>query len=290
MKVGLIQLDGKRPNLALLKLATWHKNKGDDITILDLSGYKFDVTYASKIFAGGSGYNIKAKLPDGIEEVVPDYNAFNLDYSIVHTTRGCFRSCDFCIVKEKEGELTEIDNWKEKITKSKVILLDNNFLASKYAREKLQYFIDNKIKVCFDQGLDIRLVNEEYAQLLSKVKYYDSKFNYRVLYFAFDDVNIEPIIRKKIPILINGGIKSHHLMFYMLIGFNSSINDDLKRVNILWDEFGCLPFVMIYNNKKGKLLHLFSKWVNKRVHKKYTWDEWLDYTNYKEERHYEYLQ
>ena len=55
MKVGLIQLDGKTSNLALMKLSTWHRQKGDDVTVLDLSNFKFDRIYASKIFVGGSG-------------------------------------------------------------------------------------------------------------------------------------------------------------------------------------------------------------------------------------------
>ena len=29
MKIGLIQIDGKMPNLALMKLASWHRKKGD---------------------------------------------------------------------------------------------------------------------------------------------------------------------------------------------------------------------------------------------------------------------
>ena len=128
MKVGLIQIDGKLPNLALMKLARFHKNKGDNITILDLSTHKFDRLYGSKIFMGGSGYDIKSILPEGIEAQIPDYKSFKTDYSIGFTTRGCIRDCGFCIIKEKEGEFRDVDfSW---IKHSKVLLLDNNFLAS----------------------------------------------------------------------------------------------------------------------------------------------------------------
>ena len=32
MKVRITQLDGKLPNLALMKLAAWHKSRGDAVT------------------------------------------------------------------------------------------------------------------------------------------------------------------------------------------------------------------------------------------------------------------
>ena len=42
MKINLLQLDGKMPNLALMKLAKWHRLKGDEVKIIDLSSLKAD--------------------------------------------------------------------------------------------------------------------------------------------------------------------------------------------------------------------------------------------------------
>jgi len=69
-RVGLIQIDGKMPNLALMKLASWHRSKGDDVIFVDLSTLNIESWYGSKIFMGGSGYNIKEKLPKEIEAQV----------------------------------------------------------------------------------------------------------------------------------------------------------------------------------------------------------------------------
>ncbi len=200
-KIGLIQIDGKMPNLALMKLASWHRKKGDEVIFIDLSTLGIDKWYGSKIFMGGSGYDIKQKLPKDIEAQIPDYDLFNTDYSIGFTSRGCIRDCNFCIVKEKEGNLFECDFSKD-IKHSKYIVMDNNFLASPMWKEKLQFFIDNNIKVSFTQGLDIRLIDDEKAKLLSKVKYYSLSFLERRLYFAFDDPSMESIFRRKIKILL----------------------------------------------------------------------------------------
>jgi len=262
-RIGLIQIDGKMPNLALMKLASWHKQKGDEVTVIDLSSHHFDVMYGSKIFMGGSGYDLKQELPKEIEAQVPDYEKFNLDHSIGFTSRGCIRDCDFCIVREKEGPIKEVDmSW---IKHSKVLLIDNNFLASPKWKEKLQYFIDNKIKVCFNQGLDIRLINKEKAEMLSKVKYSDLKFKVPRLYFAWDNINYEKEVSEGIELLLKAGIKLQHLMFYILVGHNTTFEQDYYRFEKL-SKIGAKPFIMLYNNCKDKKLRDFARWVNKRYY------------------------
>lgn len=270
MKVGLIQIDGKMPNLALMKLASWHKKRGDDVTVLDISGLEFDRIYASKIFVGGSGYDLKSELPTDIELQVPDYELFKTNYSVGFTSRGCIRDCGFCIVREKEGMIREVPfDW---VSHHKVVVLDNNFLASPKWKEKLEYFIRQKLKVSFNQGLDIRLITKENASLLAKVRYYDLKFRRRRLYFAFDDPTLENIVKEKVALLNEVGIPSKHLMFYVLVGYNSSFKEDYRRFQVL-NELGCLPFIMLYNNTQNPKLRRFARYVNKRYYRVVSWEK-----------------
>jgi len=268
MKIGIIQLDGKWPNLALMKIAKWHIDRKDEVTILDLSGYKFDRTYGSKIFMGGSGYDVKSKLPSNIECIVPDYELFNMSKGekIGFTSRGCIRNCPFCIVREKEGNIKEVNlTWMKGALR--VIVLDNNFLASPLWKEKLEYFIKYKVKVCFSQGLDIRLINKENTELLSKVKFYNHTFRGRTLYFAFDDPKLASLVKKKVKVLNDAGIKSYYMLFYVLVGFNTTLDQDLYRVKLL-KKLGVRPFIMIYNNRKDKkALRDLARWVNLNYYK-----------------------
>lgn len=258
------------PNVALMKLARWHRKRGDDVTVLDISNLTFDRIYASKVFIGGTGYDLKSELPKEIELQVPDYELFKTDYSIGFTSRGCIRDCGFCIVKEKEGMIREAPfDW---ISHHKVVLLDNNFLASPLWKEKLEYFIRQKLKVSFNQGLDIRLINKENASLLAQVKYYDLHFKKRRLYFAFDDPALEATVKKNVAILKEAGILSRHLMFYVLVGYNTTFEQDMRRFHVL-DKLGTLPFIMLYNNTRKKLLRKFARWVNKRYYKVCTFNE-----------------
>jgi hypothetical protein len=271
MKVGIIQCDGKIPNLALMKIFTWHKQRGDDVVFMDISHQKFDMLYGSKIFMGGTGYEIKSQLPTDIEEIVPDYDAFKLDHSIGFTSRGCIRNCEFCIVREKEGFIHEVNtSW---MVKQKLLLLDNNFLASPLCKEKLHTFIDNNHKVCFNQGLDIRLVTKELAELLAKVDYRDDQFKVKRLYFAWDKPEIEQSVLNGIKLLSEAGIKPQHLMFYVIVGFDTTFEQDMYRVMKL-KELGCKPYVMIFNKQScDKQLKKLQRWINRRYYEFISWEK-----------------
>ena len=282
MKVSLIQVDGKWANLALMKLSTYHKTKGDSVT---LNGMLGDLVYISCIFiknrakalgiaqfyeklgsvvhVGGSGIDLETTLPDEIENLQPDYSLYNLDYSLGFSSRGCIRSCPWCIVPRKEGWIRKVGlDW---IKHDKVKLLDNNFLASPKAVEKLNYFIESDSKVCFTQGNDIRLVTPKIANLLAKVNARNNSWKRRCYYFAFDYPELEPVILKKIKMLNEHGILSYCQLYYVLCGFNTTHEQDMRRISILHNQ-GCMAFVMKYHNKDDWLNKL-ANWCNQRYYK-----------------------
>jgi len=282
MKVLLVDVDSKMPNLALMKISAWHKSNGDSVALRQTC--KPDKVYISCIFSrnrskalgiakwftcpveiGGYGVN-DAQLPFEIEHIMPDYSLYSTNFSMGSTSRGCIRKCPWCIIPEKEGGIRDHAPITEFLhpDHDKVILLDNNFLASPQWRENLQFLIDKRLKVSFCQGLDIRLVDEEKAGMLNKVKYYSSRFTYRCLYFAFDTPSIEEDVRRGVRLLKAAGIKSYHLRFYMLV---TSFEEDVRRFQIL-KELGAEPFIMKFNGMASKpLLNRFTYWVNRLYYK-----------------------
>jgi hypothetical protein len=256
-----------------MKLATWYEQQGHEVTYIDLSTHQFDYTFASKVFVAGSGYDLQAKLPPEIEEVKPDYEKFGINYSFGFTSRGCVRGCDFCIVQPKEGLFHDVSyEWAK--GEKRVLLLDNNFFLSPIWKEKLQYFIDNKVKVCFNQGLDIRLINDEKAEMLSKVLYYDDQFKTRRLYFAFDDLSIEPILEEKIKILEKYGIKPSRLMFYFIVNHHTTFEQSMHQFEVL-DKLGCMPYPMLYDKANAPTrIKDFCRWIIKRYYKLVTFEQY----------------
>lgn len=300
MRILLIDVDSKMPNLALMKLSAWHKRRGDEVRLwrmqtedcatLAPADWEGKI-YVSCVFSenawvarafGGSpnvevgGYGVNgAKLPDEIEHTMPDYDLYGADYSMGFTSRGCIRKCPFCVVPEKEGPIRDHAPIPEFLYPghNKVILLDNNFLASPKWKENLQFIIDHNLKVNFTQGLDIRLIDEENAAMLAECDYRAQNFKDRQLYFSFDTPEIEPEMTHGIETLRGAGIPidRHHITFYMLVGFGADPEDytwdyfvehDYRRFKVL-REFGVRPYVMTYNDRRDiPLLRYFEQWAN----------------------------
>lgn len=139
--------------------------------------------------------------------------------------------------------------------------------------ETLQKIINKKWKVNFNQGLDLRLINEENAELLSKAKYYNWTFTRRLIHFAWDNIKEEDDIMIGLHTLLKY-IPPHHIMVYVLVGFDTTLKQDLYRLRKL-TELKVKPFVMIYNNGKDPTLRHLSRWINKRYYEFLTWEEYL---------------
>lgn len=191
MNIGLIDVDGKMPNLALMKISAWHKKQGDSVEWYN-GLCKYDKVYMSKVFTftedysyyinagiiekGGTGYDFFKELPVDIDRTFPDYSIYRVDANLAYgfLTRGCPNRCKWCIVPRKEGDIRPyMDIGEITGNRKKAILMDNNVLACDYGLQQIEKIIKMKIKVDFNQALDARLVNEETASMLARVKWID---------------------------------------------------------------------------------------------------------------------
>jgi len=271
-KIGLVDVDSKIPNLALMKISAWHKKKGDEVSFYQPLFDSPDKIYGSKVFdytedycyypdiiveKGGIGYNMK-KLPSDIEGIYPDYDLYNCGYAMGFATRGCVRNCPWCVVPEKEGNIKAVADiynfWRGQ---KEMVLLDNNLTAEpKHFEKILNQIIKERIKIDFNQGLDIRLIDRGKAQLLSKI------LIWKQLRFAWDSMDEEKDVKRGIKILDQAGIKRYRLMFYVLVGYDTSYQEDFYRVETL-RQMGIDPFVMVYNKKSDLLLQEYARWNNR---------------------------
>lgn len=278
-------------NRVIMNLSAYHKSLGDSINFIKgipttAPLEQPDKVYISCIFfqnadqvkdyaaqfscpvtLGGSGVDLHLELPDEIEHIMPDYSLYDLDYSLGFTSRGCIRNCGFCVVPEKEGPIRDHAPISEFLhpDHKKVVLLDNNFQASPRWRENIDFLLEHDLKVNFNQGLDIRLVNEEFAQALAETHYYNWTFKHRGLHFAFDSMHNEKAVLRSIKILKTAGIPPSHLMFYVLVGYDTTFEQDMYRVNVL-REFGTKPYIQLYNQTKDPQLRRLARWINRKYY------------------------
>jgi hypothetical protein len=289
MKIGLINIDSKIPNLALMKISAYHKSKGDIVSWFDMFE-TYDKVYSSKIFSytqdfyyypegieivkGGSGYiGNYTVLPDEIEHICPDYSIYTgMDYSMGFITRGCIRTCNFCIVPKKEGYIRANADIDEFLRHKNLVCLDNNILASKHGLKQIEKIIDRKIKVDFNQGLDARIIadNPAIAELLSKVKWL------KPVRMAMDNMGEADAVIKATELLRKYKTTPKAYSVYILV--RNDIEDALKRVEIC-RELNLNPFAQPYLNPNSKEYKVsreqrdFISWVNKKAFfKKMPWE------------------
>lgn len=273
--IGLVSVDSKIPNLALMKLSAWHKAQGDTVKAYEPLFDSPDRIYASKVFdftadygyypegaeivRGGTGYDMTVELPPEIEAVYPDYDLYQCDYAMGFTTRGCIRRCPFCVVPRKEGRIRAVGDlysfWRGQ---KRVKLLDNNLTSMpEHFELVVKQCIKERVRVDFSQGLDIRLVTLEMAELLAQVRLW------KRIHFAWDDIAIGREVREGIKVLEQGGVSLHDVTFYVLIGFDSTPEQDLHRVETL-RALRVNPFVMPYD-KAESYQRRFARWCNNKA-------------------------
>lgn len=193
-RIGLIDVDNTSfPNIALGKIARFHAQQGDEVEWVDpMFGGGYDKVYMSKVFnfspdydypliadeieKGGTGYDLHKALPDQIDRLQPDYSIYpEVDDKTAYgfLTRGCPNKCKWCVVPKKEGSLKPYMDVDEIAIdgRKNLVLMDNNILASDYGLEQIEKIIKKGYRVDFNQAMDARLVTDEIAQMLAKVRW-----------------------------------------------------------------------------------------------------------------------
>lgn len=293
MKIGLLQVDGEHPNIALMQISAYHEAIGDTVHWYEgpLFDYVYDKIYASKIFdfselpplpshalVGGTGINFTNTLPEDIALMPPSYTLYpKCRYHVGFSMKGCRFRCKFCCVPQKEGRPKHNSNINDLLLNpnggNRLMLMDNDFFGSPNWKEDLNTIIDLKLKICFVQGLNIRIITTEQAELLAKCNFYNAKFKKKYLSFAWDRFNDGRIVFEGIKRCNDAGIPSNKMQFFILIGYDTTHEQNLERV-IRLHQAGCLPFVMPYN-KFDPYQKAFTRWVNMRsVFNSCTWDNY----------------
>jgi len=291
LKIALYDVDSKIPNLALMKLSRFHRERGDDVVWYDpLFAGDCDKIYASKIFdysdgsgidpeqmmVGGTGWDFSTDLPDEIESLQPDYSLYKYPHNIGFAMRGCRFQCKFCVVPRKEGR-PKANNTIEEIWQQRdsdfIMLLDNDFFGNPLWADRIAEIQKHDLRISFSQGLNIRIITEEQARAVASVRFRNLKGTTKQVHFAWDQFKDGRLIRRGIDRCEDAGIKPYQMTFYVLIGFDTTHDENLHRVTTLRD-WGCNPYVMPFD-RTDEYQRSFTRWVNhKAIFKSVPWEDY----------------
>lgn len=277
MKIGLIDVDGHNfPNVALMKLASWHRQQGDEVEWAMPMFGEYERIYASKVFTftpdfeanhyrtaeivrGGTGYDIRSRLPEAVEQhtglaydLYPQY-----PFSVQFYSRGCIRHCPFCLVHDKEGALHSVEPMQWNPNAQWIEVLDNNFFANPEWRTAVDDLRRQRLPVKF-HGVDIRIMDEEQAQALNSLRLK----GYVHIAWDLPQIDLTPRLEAVVK-----HIRPSKLACYVLVGFNSTREQDLFRLRTL-KRLGILPFVQPYrdyttNRQPTQYEKDIGRWANR---------------------------
>lgn len=278
--VGLISVDSHNfVNLALMKIASYHRKQGDSVEwAMPIFG-NYDKLYASKIFTfspepnynsfnyktllkGGTGYDISKKLPTEIDAIRnPDYSIYpDCDYSIQFYSRGCIRHCPFCLVHDKEGDIHPVEPMNLNPKGKWIEVLDNNFFANPEWPAAVEHLKKCNQPIKF-HGVDVRIMTEEMAAALNSLKLKTGR-----IHIAWDLPQLD--LTDRLEAMIKH-VSAYKITCYVLIGFNSTIEQDLYRLNTL-KRLGIVPFVQPYRDYENKRTPTqyeldLARWANRTI-------------------------
>jgi len=271
------------PPLGLLKLARYHRQKGDHVKLVNGisdDGFKPDIVYITSLFTyawepvheviqfytskytrarvivGGIYASLCSKhlertfgdrieihkgLIREVEELLPDYSLIpEWKASILFSSRGCIRKCPFCSVPELEPKFEAKKSIKHLIYPGhrRVIIWDNNTLASAFWKNIFAELEETGLEVDFNQGLDARLLTEEVAMSLRRLKL-------PLIRLAYDSKGIREPLRKAITLLKDIGVDGRDIVVYCLFNHLDSPEDFLERIQDLL-SWGVVSYPMRY--------------------------------------------
>lgn len=277
MRIGLIDIEPKVVNTALMQIAYHHKRQGDIVEwAAPLCYSQFDKLYCSSLFTytdksqippraicGGTGFDLTTTLPFDCDYDYSIYPACKT--SFVWFTRGCKRKCPWCVVPEKEGDLHWVRKKQLNPNGQYITIMDNDFFANPDWENVIAWIGLSPVDI---QGIDIRKMTYAKAEALAGMRRWKNK-QFKI---AWDNPAQEIAVRNGI-IALTESVPARCIMCYVLIGFSSTPDQDLHRVESL-RKMSIDPFVMPYN-KTDLYQKRFARWVNHKAIFKSV--EWADY-------------
>lgn len=280
MRVAIIPIEPKIFNTAYMQIASYYRRRGDSVEWwIPIEHKQFHAVFCSSLFdytdkseipgdvvCGGTGFDVHSQLSRVIENCDLDYSIYpECRKSFLWFSRGCPRKCPWCVVPEKEGGIHPVPVKNLNPRGEYVVVCDNNFFANPEWFEAICYLRHLKFALDF-QGIDVRVITGYQALSLSRLRHY------KQIKFAWDVPGDERGVLGGIKTLLKY-IRPYRLMCYVLIGFNSSEEQDLHRIETL-RSLKIDPFVMPYNRKELYQRSLTRYVNNKAIFKKVTWKDY----------------
>lgn len=210
------------------------------------------------------------------EHCKPAYDLVDVDYQIVHTTRGCIRRCKFCGTWKIEPKFTYKKSVKDEICKNRIIFYDNNLLANPNIENILKELskVTNNGRAVYSEsqcGIDGRLLTQKLANLLKKARFINPRI-------AWDhEFKQYRIIKRQLEILVKAGYRTSDIYVFMIYNWDIPFEKMEKKRLKCWEwgvQIADCRFRPLnqtfdhYDTKKEqtyKNYYIYPKWTDREI-------------------------
>lgn len=271
--IGLIDIDGKLPNLALMKISTYYKSIGEQVEFVQ-AGHNYDRIYGSAIFTksagkcqelidkygdaiqiGGTGWDITGKLPGAIDCCNPDYDLYTLE-DILPVVRGVMKRetrikkaqqiVDAGIGFTSRGCVRKCPfcyvpkkepEFKQDMEIKDIINPRSNVIILHDNNLTADPSCIDKLHEIRDRGLKVDINQGCDVRLMTEdiAKALSEVKHLRSVHYAWDLMEYERQVLDGIETL-SRHIKAYKQMCFVLVGFNTEFEEDEYRVLNYWSE------------------------------------------------------
>ncbi len=181
--------------------------------------------------------NLHAGIFDEADNLMPAYDLVpSWDASIIQASRGCNNTCPYCAVWRIEGKIKCTKQTIKPLiypNHKRIVLWDNNILQSPHWKtifdELIWYSQEKGMVIDFNQGLDARLIDEEAAKKISRMKTFCVRISY-------DNIDQQKCIRRAIDLLNAQGMRRRHICAYMLFNYKETPDEFFERVKDVFNS------------------------------------------------------
>lgn len=164
------------------------------------------------------------------ERCKPAYDLVDVDFQIIHTSRGCTRRCKFCGTWKIEPKFISKKSIKDEICSNRIIFYDNNLLANPRIRDILKYLSETKYngRAVYSEsqcGIDGRLLTSELAKSLRRARFINPRI-------AWDHgFSQNKMVRRQIHRLADAGYTGKDIYVFMIYNWKHDLRDlEMKRL------------------------------------------------------------
>lgn len=215
-------------------------------------------------------------VDERVEKFKPAYDLVDVDYQIVHSSRGCLRRCKFCGTWKIEPEFTYKKSIKDEVCSNRVIFYDNNLLANPYIKDILKELMNAKYKgrAVYSEsqcGIDGRLLTPEVAKLLKQARFLNPRIAWDHSY------NQQKMIKKQIDMLVDAGYPAKDIYVFMIYNFEPDYYEMLKKLKqckkwgVQIADCRYRPLKQTYENynprerQTSKDYYIHPKWTDRQI-------------------------